>query len=79
MSDVEAYEVGHGNPFNWNLKEVSEALGPPSAQSVQRQRRSRAQSSVENRRVQRMAGVGVLVPGQIHECFHVAADHDHEP
>ena len=26
-SDVEAYEVAHGNPFNWNLKEVSEALG----------------------------------------------------
>ena len=28
MSDVEAYEVAHGNPFDWNLKEVSEALGP---------------------------------------------------
>ena len=28
MSDVEAYEVAHGNPFDWNPKEVSEALGP---------------------------------------------------
>ena len=28
MSDVEAYEVAHGNPFDWNLKDVSEALGP---------------------------------------------------
>ena len=28
MSDVEAYEPAHGNPFDWNLKEVSEALGP---------------------------------------------------
>ena len=28
MSDVEAYEVAHGNPFDWNLKEVSAALGP---------------------------------------------------
>ena len=27
-SDVEAYEIAHGNPFDWNLKEVSEALGP---------------------------------------------------
>ena len=26
MSDLEAYEVAHGNPFVWNLK-VSEALG----------------------------------------------------
>ena len=28
LSDVEAYEAVHGNPFDWNLKEVSEALGP---------------------------------------------------
>ena len=28
MSDVEAYEAARGNPFDWNLKEVSEALGP---------------------------------------------------
>ena len=28
MSDEEAYEVTHGNRFDWNLKEVSEALGP---------------------------------------------------
>ena len=28
MSDVEAYEASHGNPFDWNLKEVSEALRP---------------------------------------------------
>ena len=28
MSDVEAYEAAHWNPFDWNLKEVSEALGP---------------------------------------------------
>ena len=28
MSEVEAYEAAHGNPFDWNLKEVSEALGP---------------------------------------------------
>ena len=26
MSDVEAYEVAHLNPFDWNLKEVSECL-----------------------------------------------------
>ena len=23
LSDVEAYEAAHGNPFDWNLKEVS--------------------------------------------------------
>ena len=28
MSDVEAYDAAHGNPFDWNLKEVSEAVGP---------------------------------------------------
>ena len=28
MSDVEGYEASHGDPFDWNLKEVSEALGP---------------------------------------------------
>ena len=28
LSDVEAYEAAHVNPFDWNLKEVSEALGP---------------------------------------------------
>ena len=28
MSDVEAYEAARGNPFDWHLKEVSEALGP---------------------------------------------------
>ena len=27
-SDVEAYEVAHGNRFHWNLKEVSGAQGP---------------------------------------------------
>ena len=61
MSDVEAYEVAHGNPFDWNLKEVSEALEPLL------QRKSQAQSNVENRWVQRLAGAGVLVLGQIHE------------
>ena len=30
------YEAAHGDPFDWNLKEVSEALGPFSAQNVQR-------------------------------------------
>ena len=28
LSDVEAYEAAHGNPSDWNLKEVSEGLGP---------------------------------------------------
>ena len=28
MSDAEEYEAAHGNPFDWNLKEVSEAPGP---------------------------------------------------
>ena len=28
LSDVEAYEAAHGNPFDWILKEASEALGP---------------------------------------------------
>ena len=28
MSDAEVFEAAHGNPFDWNLKEVSEALGP---------------------------------------------------
>ena len=28
LSDVEAYEAAYGNPFDWNLREVSEALGP---------------------------------------------------
>ena len=27
MSDVDAYEAADGNPFDWNLKEVSEVLG----------------------------------------------------
>ena len=27
-SDVEACEAAHGNPFDWNVKKVSEALGP---------------------------------------------------
>ena len=27
MSDVEAYEAAHGKPLDWNLREVSEALG----------------------------------------------------
>ena len=27
LSDVEACEAARGNPFDWNLKEVSEALG----------------------------------------------------
>ena len=27
-SDVEAYEVAHENPLDWNLNDVSEALGP---------------------------------------------------
>ena len=27
MSDVEAYGAAHGNPFDWNFKEVSEAVG----------------------------------------------------
>ena len=27
LSDVETYEAAHGNPFDWNLKDVSEALG----------------------------------------------------
>ena len=73
MSDVEAHEAAHGNPFDWNLKETT------PAQSVQRQRRSQAEGSGEHWCVQRLVGVGVLVPGQIHERFHVAALHDHEP
>ena len=28
LSDMEAYEAAHRNPFDWNPKEVSEALGP---------------------------------------------------
>ena len=28
LSDVEAHEAAHGNSFDWNLKGVSEALGP---------------------------------------------------
>ena len=28
MSDVEAYEAAQGNHFDWNLKDVSQALGP---------------------------------------------------
>ena len=27
MSDVDACEVAHGKPSDWNLKEVTEALG----------------------------------------------------
>ena len=30
-------------------------------------------------RFQCLEGVGILVPGQIQQRFHVAADHDHEP
>ena len=36
LSDVEAYEAAHGNPFDWNLKELSEAIGPLLHKSLQR-------------------------------------------
>ena len=61
LSDVEAYEASHGNPFDWSLKEVSEALGNSCMKCAQ------AQSSIEDRWVQRLDGVGIFVPGQIHE------------
>ena len=35
MSDVEAHEVAHGNPFDWNLVEVSEAHGQKCAEALQ--------------------------------------------
>ena len=53
-SDVEAYEIAHGIPFDSNLKEVSEALGPRKCGKGLRG--SQAQSSVENRWVQRLGG-----------------------
>ena len=72
LSDVEAYEAAHGNPFDWNLKEVSEALGPLLHEGCKG-------STGVKLKVQHLAGGSVLVPGQIHEGFHVAAHHDHEP
>ena len=36
LRDVEAYEAAHGNPFDWNLKELSEALGNLLHKSLQR-------------------------------------------
>ena len=65
-SEVTAYEVDHGNPIDWILKEVSEALGL-LLHKVCRGSGSQAQSSFEDRRLQRLAGVGVLVPGEVHE------------
>ena len=68
MSDVEAYEVAHGDPFDWNLRGVRGAWTHPP-QSVQRHRRSQAQCSVENRWIQRLAGVGVqIIPMMCNEA-----------
>ena len=77
LSAVEAYEAAHGNPFDWNLKEVSEALGPLLHKVC------KGSAGVKLKAVLKIGGVNacvrILVPGQIHERFHVAADHDHEP
>ena len=67
-------EAAHGN------KEVSEALGPLLHKVCKGSAVVKLKAVVEDRWVQRLDGVGVLVPGQIHGRFHVAADHDdHEP
>ena len=55
------------NPFDWNLKEVSEALG------LLLHKVSRGSAGVKLKAVlkidglQRLECVGILVPGQIHE------------
>ena len=67
MSDVEVDEVAHGNPFDWNLKKVSEALGPLLHNVCRGSAGVKLIAIFENRWVQRLAGVGVLVPGQNHE------------
>ena len=54
-----AYEEAHGNPFDWNLKEVSEALG------------SELRAGVKVKAVLKTdgfnAGVRVLVQGEVHD------------
>ena len=67
MSDVEAYEAAHGNPFDWNLKEVSEALGPLLHKVCKDSAGVKLKAVVKTDGFQRLASVGVLVPGQIHE------------
>ena len=44
MSDVETCEAAHGNPFDWKMKEVSEALGL----LLHRRCKSQAQGSGED-------------------------------
>ena len=53
-----------GIPLTGKGREVSDALGPFLHEVRRRQRKSQAQSSVENRWVKRLAGVRVLFPGQ---------------
>ena len=49
---------------------MSEALGPPL-----QQRRRQAQSCLEDKWLQRLAGVGVLIAGQIRDWLYVVTDH----
>ena len=62
MSDVEAYEAAHGNPFDWNLKEVSKALGPLLHKVCRGSAGVKFKAVLKIDGVQRLAGVGVLVP-----------------
>ena len=76
LRDVEAYEAAHGNPFDWNWKEVSEALGPLLHKVCKGSAGVKLKAVLKIDGLQRLDGVGVLVPGHIHGRFHVAADHD---
>ena len=74
-SDVIAYEVADGNLFDWNLKEVSEALGTVLHKVC------RGSAGIKLQAVSKVDGFNSwrLFLGEVHEGLHVSADDDHEP
>ena len=67
MSDVEGYQAAHGHPFDWNLKEVSEALGPLLHKVCKGRPGVMIKAVLKMDGFNAWPGVGVLLPGQIHE------------
>ena len=74
LSDVEAKEAAHGNPFDWNLKEVSEALGPLLHKVC------RGSAGVKLKAVLKIDGLNDwrLLAFWFQARSNVAADHDRE-
>ena len=64
---MEAYDVAHGNSSTGNVNQVSEALGPLFHTVCKGGAGVRLKAVWKTDGVQRLAGVGVLVPGQIHD------------